>query len=369
MVKVLIINWKCLLDPRAGGAEYYVKNLARALIEQGYRVTLLCPRCGKIHDRVEIGGYEVPVHHYGTTYSIHVVAPYIARSLRPDIVIESLGGGVPYSTPLLRCGKYHILLIHHIHTLQYFIEEPLYRAVGAYVGELLTILQRFAIFVTVSRYVKNEVQRRYGVPRSKITVINPCTESPREQYPKSPVPTITYFGRVMRYKFIDHVLYLTKHLKPYIPELRVVVAGRGNYLEFMRLRKLAEKWGVEKILEIRWNVEESEKWRILSSSWIYVLTSFREGFSITALEAETVGTPVVAYDCGGVRDCVVNGLTGYVVPWGDIAELARRAYELLVDSELRTKFSSRCREWSRLFSYRNFKYKWCRLMESVVSTI
>ncbi|RLE57945.1 MAG: hypothetical protein DRJ40_01700 [Thermoprotei archaeon] len=369
MVKVLIINWKCLLDARAGGAEYYVRNLARALIEQGYRVTLLCSRCGQVHDKIEIDGYELPVHHCGTMYSIHLVAPYVAKSLRPDVVIESLGGGVPYNTTLLNCGRYRILLIHHIHTLQYFIEEPLHRAVGAYVGELLTTLHRSAIFVTVSRYVKSEVQRRYGIPRSRITVINPCTDSPKELHPKSSTPTITYLGRVMRYKFIDHVLYLTKLLKPHIPELRVIVAGRGNYVEFTRLRELAMKWGIGDVLELRWCVSEFEKWRILSSSWVYVLTSFREGFSITALEAETVGTPVVAYDCGGVRDCVVDGLTGYVVPWGDVAELAKRTYTLVTDSKLRTKFSTMCREWSRLFSYRNFRYRWSRLMDSIVSTI
>ncbi len=56
-----------------------------------------------------------------------------------------------------------------------------------------------------------------------------------------------------------------------------------------------------------------------------------EGLGIVYLEASATGLPVIGGDSGGAPDAILNTETGYVVPGGDVAELADRLIELLGD--------------------------------------
>ena len=70
-----------------------------------------------------------------------------------------------------------------------------------------------------------------------------------------------------------------------------------------------------------------------------LVTSYQEGFGIAALEGAYYGTPIVTTDCGGIRDFVINGYNGYVVPINDVAAMAHRAIELLQNTQLTQEFS------------------------------
>ncbi len=57
----------------------------------------------------------------------------------------------------------------------------------------------------------------------------------------------------------------------------------------------------------------------------------KEGWGITNVEAAACGTPALASDSPGLRESVLHGETGYLVPHGDAAALAARMLELAVD--------------------------------------
>jgi glycosyltransferase involved in cell wall biosynthesis len=63
--------------------------------------------------------------------------------------------------------------------------------------------------------------------------------------------------------------------------------------------------------------------------------SHREGFGVACLEAMAHGRPVVAGDVGGLRDLVVDGETGYLVPPRDVTALRKALERLLGDRDLR----------------------------------
>jgi glycosyltransferase involved in cell wall biosynthesis len=69
----------------------------------------------------------------------------------------------------------------------------------------------------------------------------------------------------------------------------------------------------------------------LVQSQVFVLISNWEGLPRSILEAMRAGLPVVASDVGGVREAVVEGDTGYLVPRGDAEALAKRLTALLED--------------------------------------
>ncbi len=73
---------------------------------------------------------------------------------------------------------------------------------------------------------------------------------------------------------------------------------------------------------------------------VSVLTSHSEGFPNTLVEAMAAGRPVVATDVGGVRDAVVDGTTGFIVPAGDVAALTERLARLVADPALRARMGA-----------------------------
>ena len=83
---------------------------------------------------------------------------------------------------------------------------------------------------------------------------------------------------------------------------------------------------------------------ILARSHIFVLPSNWEGFPLTILEAMRAGLPVIASDVGGVREAVVDGATGYLIPRGDVHALAERLRRLISDNGLRTMLGKRARD-------------------------
>ncbi len=70
---------------------------------------------------------------------------------------------------------------------------------------------------------------------------------------------------------------------------------------------------------------------------LFLLTSDREGLPITILEAMAAGTPVVSTDVGGIHACIQDGVSGRLVPAGDVDALARAVSETLADSEKTAK--------------------------------
>lgn len=84
-------------------------------------------------------------------------------------------------------------------------------------------------------------------------------------------------------------------------------------------------------------------------SWIYnaadvfVLPSLADNLPNTMLEAMACGTPVVAFETGGIPDAVRPGVTGLLAKTGDSAELRAAMLELLGNDTKRAEMSANCR--------------------------
>lgn len=80
---------------------------------------------------------------------------------------------------------------------------------------------------------------------------------------------------------------------------------------------------------------------------VVVCPSRREGFGVVCAEAMAHGRPVVAAAVGGLRDLVVDGETGLLVPPGDVPALRAALERLLGDRELRRRLGTAARERAR----------------------
>ncbi|MCK4264808.1 glycosyltransferase [Candidatus Babeliales bacterium] len=88
-------------------------------------------------------------------------------------------------------------------------------------------------------------------------------------------------------------------------------------------------------------------------SSLMLITSYQEGLGIIGLEAMSYGVPIIATDCGGTRDYIVNGKSGWLVPIDDDEQMFNKAYNLLRDNKLAEEFSI----FSHNFIRNNFSYE------------
>jgi glycosyltransferase involved in cell wall biosynthesis len=164
-----------------------------------------------------------------------------------------------------------------------------------------------------------------------------------------PVPTALYLGRLKRYKRVDLIIRAAAHLQREGVQLRLVIAGRGDAEpELVRLR---DELGLQNVVEFPGYVSEADKRTLFRRTWVHVLTSPKEGWGISNLEAAACGTATVASDSPGLRDSVRHERTGFLVPHEDVSALAARLRQVLTSPELRDRLGGEARRFAEHFTW------------------
>lgn len=120
------------------------------------------------------------------------------------------------------------------------------------------------------------------------------------------------------------------------PHVRLVALGDGERRQ--ELERLADSLGIaDRVLfaGVRRDVAE-----LLPAFDVSSLSSIHEAMPLALIESMAACLPVVATDCGAVRDVVTDGETGYVVSVGDVAALADRLAVLVENPELRERLGA-----------------------------
>jgi glycosyltransferase involved in cell wall biosynthesis len=116
-------------------------------------------------------------------------------------------------------------------------------------------------------------------------------------------------------------------------------------------------------------VPNEELQRYYARAAVVACPSHREGFGVACAEAMAHGKPVVASAVGGLKDLVVDGETGLLVPPRDIAALRSALEQLLADGDLRRRLGAAGRERIREhFSWERFARETIRVYEDALSS-
>jgi glycosyltransferase involved in cell wall biosynthesis len=82
-----------------------------------------------------------------------------------------------------------------------------------------------------------------------------------------------------------------------------------------------------------------------------LMPSVQEGWGIPVLEAAAAGLPAIGTNTTGLRDSIVHGSTGLLVPFGDSPAIADAIIRLAQDSELRRTYGVNARRRARNFDW------------------
>ena len=349
-MRILIFNWRDPSHPWAGGAEVFLHEVARRWIQQGHAVTWFCARYPGQPPQTVLDGIEII--RQGGVYTVYLqsVRWYLTQCLgHYDVILDS-ANGIPFFTPLFsRIPK--VIMVHHIHREVFFYELP---PVMARLGHFLEavgmpLVYHWDHFLTVSESSRNSLMD-LGVPKERITVVyNGVDHTVYSPGKKSSRPLIAYMGRLRNYKSIHVLIQAMPELLDTIPDLNLVIAGSGEALG--ELQRLVEKTGISRQVTFLGHIPQAEKVRLLQEAQIIVNPSLTEGWGISVIEGNSCGTPVVGSNVCGLRDSILDGLTGLLFPYGDSHALAGCLKALLLDEKRQRQLSVAALEWSRCFDW------------------
>jgi glycosyltransferase involved in cell wall biosynthesis len=121
-----------------------------------------------------------------------------------------------------------------------------------------------------------------------------------------------------------------------------VIVGQGSSKAVHSLLEMVKSKGVAN--RVYYLGYRSDLQRILHSSDLLVLPSLTESFPLVVLEAMGAGKAVIATNCGGLSEMVINGKTGYIVPVHDPQELCNSILTLNADPQMRHQMGKNARE-------------------------
>ncbi len=351
LYKILFVNWRDIANPEAGGAEIHLHEIAKRIASMQHVVTVLAscfPGCRK---EEVIDGVRVIRRGGKFTFNWHV--PLAIREIAQeefDVVIDDINK-IPFYTPLY-VRKPLLAISHHLFGRTIFLETVFPLALYVYLSELMIpLVYRNTRIVAVSKSTKEDLVSK-GIPPMNISVIHNAVDHSRytpDFSKKSPRPLVAYLGRIKRYKRIDVLLRAFKKVASELNDARLAIAGSGDYLE--DLKRLASKLGISECVDFLGFVSEDAKIDLLRKAHVVVNPSSKEGWGVTVIEANACGTPVIATDVPGLRDAVVQGRTGLLVPYGDVDALSNAVIKILRDNGLRSRLSEEALLWAKRFSW------------------
>ncbi|WP_448616410.1 glycosyltransferase family 4 protein [Modestobacter sp. URMC 112] len=168
----------------------------------------------------------------------------------------------------------------------------------------------------------------------------------RTDLPRAARPRIGYVGRLAPQKQADVLVRAFGRMRE---EADLVVVGDGPDRDVVE--QLVRDSPAADRITMRGFVEHSAVPAVLCSLDVLVLPSAYEEMGSVLVEAMVAGLPVVASDVGGIPEVVGHGVTGLLVPPGDVDRLAAALDELVADPRLRSRLAAGARARSRGYAW------------------
>ena len=354
-MKILMLTWE--YPPRVvGGIARVVYDLSHRLIKDGHEVTVVTYREGEtpyFEDDKGVKVYRVDNYMINPNNFIDwIMQMNFNMVTKVNQIIAEQGGFdvihahdwlVAYAAKTIK-NSYDIPIVATIHATEAGRNSGIHDETQRYINDTEWMLTYEATEVIVnSNYMKNEIQRLFGLPFEKINVVangvnlNKFTGidrdySFRRKYAMDNEKIILFMGRLVYEKGIQNLIAAMPKVLAGYHDAKLVIAGRGGMID--ELRAQADYLGLGNKVYFAGYMNGKDVEKMYKAADISVFPSTYEPFGIVALEGMLAERPIVVSDAGGLGEIVEHRETGMKSYCGNSNSLADSILELLYNPEL-----------------------------------
>lgn len=370
-MNILILNWRDIKHPAAGGAEVLTHELARRWVKKGHNVVQFSSIFDRAKQEEKIDGVKIIRRGHADArylfWSVHFQAFW--KYLKDfggkfDMVVDEIHG-LPFFTPFYVKERKIALICEVADELWRKMYGPFFGSLGRLVEILyLRVIYRNMHFLTISQSSKKDLLIN-GAKSENIHVIPMGIKFPKinKVFSKEKNPTLIFVGRLSKPKGIEDAFYVLKNVKKILTTTKLWVLGRGEDKYFSYLKNLVEKLNLNSSVKFFGFVSEDEKFELMARAHVLIAPSVKEGFGLTIPEAGFVGTPAVGYNVLGLRDVLLNGENGLLVE-PRVEEMATAIISLLENSNLYDQMKKKSREEAKRLSFEVSSTKSLQLLKN-----
>lgn len=352
-MRILILNWRSIKDPMEGGAERATFEFAKRWVKnQNAKVTWLSPCYDSNIKNETIEGIDF--EYVGLPLSrnifwllvvfplfyISVIYTYLTKYKgKVDVVIDQVHG-IPYLTPLYVTEK----IVVYIHEVAGEIWKIMYPFPVNYLGliaeKLFFSIYRFLNikFIANSMSTLNDLRTVLKIKKENISMIPYGVTAPIVNLKFMPKKeknlTIVYLNRLVKMKGIERGIKVFQKVIQEYPEAKMWIIGKGEDKYVNHLKELVIDKKLESSVIFLGYIDGEEKFDYLAKAHVLINPSYLEGWGLVNIEANRMGTPVVAFDVKGCRDSIVNGINGYLSPDGNIESMTEKIFKIYEEDNL-----------------------------------
>ena len=296
----------------------------------------------------------------------------------------------------LNYGISFVITVHSLEPLRPWKREQLGGGYDFSLWIEKTALEMADAIIAVSGETKCDIERLFDVDPNRVRVIHngidleeyrrvDSTGALKRHGVNPDEPYLLFVGRITRQKGI---IYLVRAIQFMDPGFQIVLcAGAPDTPEIATEMQKAIEQAKAKRSDIIWIEEMVDRNAVIefySHAAVFCCPSIYEPFGIINLEAMACGTAVVASAVGGIKEVVVDGETGFLVPLEQMKEspfeplnpekfsrdLAGKINQLMKDGQLREKFGKAGRKRAEeKFSWSTIAEKTKALYESLTRSV
>ncbi len=387
-MKILMLTWE--YPPRiVGGIARVVHDLSHRLVKDGHEVTVVTYKDANIPnlaDYEDDKGVQVyRTENYMITpnnftdwvmqlnFNLIAKATEIINKKGKFDVIHAHDWLVTYAAKTLK-QSYKIPLVATIHATEAGRNSGIHDEVQRYINDTEWLLTYEATDVIVnSNYMKNELQRLFGLPYDKINVIPNGVNlnlysgierdyNFRRMYAMDNEKIILYLGRLVYEKGIQNLISAMPKILDKYNDAKLVVAGKGGMID--ELRNQVNFMGIQNKVYFTGYLDSESVKKMYKCADVAVFPSTYEPFGIVALESMLSGTPTVVSDVGGLNEIVEHGVDGMKSYAGNANSIADSVLALLYDQNLCNNISKNAKNkiknnynWNKIAQDTHYVYE------------
>lgn len=367
-MNILIINWRDIRHPEAGGAEIHLHEIFERLAKKKHAILLLTTRFKGCKTEENING--IHIYRLGHKYTFNWETPLLVQRIKKkhsiDCIVDDVNK-IPFFTPRWHKKTPVVVFFHHlfgktIFELTFFL-PALY---VLFLERLSSWGYRGIPCFTVSKSTASELIAQ-GFDEKMISIIENSVDTDLycpDSGTKVEEDLLFFAGRLKRYKNVAILLDVIKMFADRGRRLRLVIAGTGD--DQQHLINHANLLGIQDQVEFLGYIDEKQKIDYYRRAVLFINPSLKEGWGITNIESNACGTAVIANDAPGLRDSVKHEITGLLYRENDADDLVKCIEYLIDNPDKREDLEKNGREWALSFSWDNSAQRMEKWLSAIV---